>query len=77
VGKSSLLMRLLSRAEKAGKRVAFVDFQVLGATELDHADSFYRWFCFQLAQELKVDDELDQLWQRYRRGAIVPVVLNI
>ncbi|MBN1220782.1 MAG: AAA-like domain-containing protein [Anaerolineae bacterium] len=64
MGKSSLLMRLIDAAGKAGKQVAFLDFQLFDHAALVEADTFFRQFCAWLTDELEVEDRIDEFWQQ-------------
>lgn len=60
IGKSSLLMRLLAKAEQVGKRVVYLDFQELDQSVLQDADRFYQHFCTQITAGLNLsNDPLD------------------
>lgn len=62
MGKSSLLGRVMYRAQQAGKQVAFVDFQGFGAAELTDPDKLYSQFCYLIEDALGLDSELDKHW---------------
>jgi len=62
MGKSSLLGRVMERAQQAGKRVAFVDFQGFGAAELADPNALYYQFCYLVEDALGLDSELDKHW---------------
>jgi hypothetical protein len=62
VGKSSLLMRVIDAAIKAGKRVAFLDFQGLDSSTLANADVFFRRFCQEIASGLELNAPIDPHW---------------
>jgi len=62
MGKSSLLGRVMQRAQQAGKQVAFVDFQGFGAAELADPNALYYQFCFLVEDALGLDSELDKHW---------------
>jgi AAA-like domain/TIR domain len=62
MGKSSLLIRTIAEASEAGKRVAFLDFQLVDKATLTNADLFFRQFCCWLTDELDLDDRVDQYW---------------
>ena len=63
MGKSSLLIRTIDAAVAAGKRVAFLDFQLFDKATLKNADSFFRQFCSWLTDELEMADKVDEYWQ--------------
>lgn len=62
MGKSSLLIRTIDAAVKAGKRVVFLDFQLFDKAALTDADRFFRQFCAWLTDELELEDRLDTYW---------------
>ena len=68
MGKSSLLNRVTDAAEKAGKRVAFLDFQFFEQETLKDADAFFQEFCLSLTDELDLEDAVLDYWQRPREG---------
>lgn len=61
-GKSSLLIRTINAANQAGKRVAFLDFQLLDKTALTDSDKFYRLFCAWFTDELEMEDRVEEYW---------------
>ncbi len=63
MGKSSLLMRAMNTAAQAGKRVAFLDFQLFDQAALSDATIFFRQFCAWLTAELGLANRLDDYWQ--------------
>jgi transcriptional regulator with XRE-family HTH domain len=63
VGKSSLLVRLQHRAEQAGKRVAYLDFQQIDQVDIAAADRFFRRFCAWLSDVLAIESQVDEYWQ--------------
>ena len=65
MGKSSLLIRLIEAAAKAGKRVVFLDFQLFDQAALANADRFFRQFCTWLTDQLEVEDQVDEYWQMH------------
>ncbi|BAY27848.1 hypothetical protein NIES2100_76740 [Calothrix sp. NIES-2100] len=62
MGKSSLLIRTCNAAIKAGKRVAFLDFQLFDQAALTNADLFFRQFCSWLTDEIEMADRVDEFW---------------
>ena len=66
MGKSSLLMRVIEEAEKEGKRVVFLDFQLFEQPILRKAGAFYREFCAQFGDELDLPNQTDQYWSKGR-----------
>lgn len=64
MGKSSLLMRTMTQAMKAGKKIVFLDFQLFDAAALADSDTFYRQFCTWLTDELDLEDKVEEYWRR-------------
>ena len=62
MGKSSLLVRTIDAAVSAGKRVAFLDFQLFDKTALTNPEPFFRQFCAWLTDELEMDSQVDTYW---------------
>jgi hypothetical protein len=62
MGKSSLLGRVMQRAQHAGKQVAFVDFQGFGTAELADPNTLYHQFCYLVEDALGLASELDKHW---------------
>jgi hypothetical protein len=62
MGKSSLLIRTIHAAIAAGKRVAFLDFQLFDKAALTNADLFFRQFCSWLTDSLEMDDRVEEYW---------------
>jgi hypothetical protein len=62
MGKSSLLIRTMAAAAKAGKRAVYLDFQLVDKTSLTSADVFFRQFCSWLTDELGLEDRTSQYW---------------
>jgi pSer/pThr/pTyr-binding forkhead associated (FHA) protein len=63
MGKSSLLIRVMQAAQKAGKRVVFLDFQLFDKSTLTDADIFFRQFCTFISDELEMEDRSGEYWQ--------------
>lgn len=63
VGKSSLLIRAIEAAVNAGKRVAFLDFQLFDKSALTDAELFFRGFCSWLTYELDMEDRVEEYWK--------------
>lgn len=62
MGKSSLLMQIIEAAAQAGKRVAFLDFQLFDKSTLMDADTFFRQFCIWLTDELEMENRVEAYW---------------
>lgn len=63
MGKSSLLNRIKLEANKIGKKVVYLDFQLFDKAVLEQADNFYQQFCRWFAYELQIDDRTVDYWQ--------------
>jgi hypothetical protein len=62
IGKSSLLARAAAAARQAGGRVLYLDFQLLGAGQLQDLDSLLRWMARRLYSELRPTTKPQDLW---------------
>jgi hypothetical protein len=63
MGKTSLLQRILSHAQQHGQLMAYLNFQSCDSEFLTNIDSFLQWFCASVANELNLDDRLDEFWK--------------
>ncbi|MDY7231369.1 AAA-like domain-containing protein [Hyalangium rubrum] len=63
MGKSSLLMHLLDEALKAGKRLAFIDFQEFDSAAFTDDDVFFRTFCASISEQLSLPNQVDTSWE--------------
>ena len=62
MGKSSLLVRAAGQAAMMGRRVVFLDFQLLDETMLDSPERFFQGFCRWIADELDMDEKVERAW---------------
>ncbi len=62
IGKSSLLIRLMEAAVRAGKRAVFLDYQLIENEALSDANRFYRRFCEWVTDELEMESRVDEYW---------------
>ena len=62
MGKSSLLLRILDRANSLGYRTVSLDFQQAEEAVLDNLDKFLRWFCANISRHLELPPLLDDYW---------------
>jgi transcriptional regulator with XRE-family HTH domain len=91
-GKSSLLLRVLDRAEQLGYAIASINLQQAEPATLAEAGSFLRWFCGAVALKLGKTADLEDSWndilgnslsttvflqEQILEASNVPVVLNI
>ncbi len=63
VGKSSLLVRMVTSAQKIGKHVVLIDFQQIGMNVLRAPDLFYREFCGILSDTFDLPNRVDEYWK--------------
>jgi GGDEF domain-containing protein len=64
MGKSSLILRLLARANNQGLRTAMLDFQQADKTVFSSLDKFLRWFCANISRELQLEPKLNDYWDQ-------------
>lgn len=62
MGKSSLLNRTIAAASEMGKRVVFLDFQLVDKSALKDGDIFFRQFCYWLTDELELNNRVEEYW---------------
>jgi hypothetical protein len=62
MGKSSLLMRTVKAGMEAGKKVALLDFQLVGEDSKADADLFFRRFSSWVAEQLNLPDAVEKFW---------------
>lgn len=58
MGKSTLLGRIVSVAERAGREVAYIDFQSFGREMFNDAELFYHQLCRTIAREVRLEDHI-------------------
>lgn len=61
-GKTSLLIRMLAYAEAQGYRIVQLNLQQVDPPALESLDRFLRWFCANIAQQLKLVPNLEEYW---------------
>ncbi|MGF1934894.1 MAG: AAA-like domain-containing protein [Nostoc sp. ChiQUE02] len=62
MGKSSLILRLLARANNQGFRTVTLDFQQADKAVFESLDKFLRWFCANVSRELQLEPKLNDYW---------------
>jgi len=60
-GKSSLLLRYLSKAQGLGKQIAFVDFKIFSTRDLERYDRFLTSFARVLVRRLRLAIEVPEI----------------
>lgn len=61
-GKTSLLLRALAHAREQGARTVLLNIQEADTAILEDLGRFLRWFCRNVAQQLGVENRLDDYW---------------
>ena len=61
-GKTSLLLRSLEYARSQGARTVLINMQEADSDILNDLSRFLRWFCRNAAQQLEVENKLDDYW---------------
>lgn len=62
MGKSSLILRLLARANNQGFRTVTLNFQQPDKAAFTSLDTFLRWFCTNISRELQLEPKLNDYW---------------
>ncbi len=62
MGKSSLILRLLARANNQGFRTVTLDFQQADKVIFTSLDKFLRWLCANVSRELELEPKLNDYW---------------
>jgi len=62
MGKSSLILRMLARANNQGFRTVSLDFQQADKAVFASLDKFLRWFCANVSRELQLEPKLNDYW---------------
>ena len=66
MGKTSLMSRILHKADEQGCRTVRLNFQLADAEFLTNLDQFLQWFCGSIADQLDVPDRLEEYWKGVR-----------
>ena len=62
MGKSSLLLRIIDFAKHQKYRTIYLDFQLADREVFKSLDKFLRWFCANIAYQLKIKENLEEYW---------------
>lgn len=62
MGKSSLLARILNRAEQQGDATVNLNLQMAPKKFLSDTDTFLKWFCASITRALDLTPQLDEYW---------------
>lgn len=63
MGKSSLMLRILSYGNEQDFQTASLNFQLLDRESLSSLDRFLQWFCISITNELNLEDKLADYWK--------------
>ncbi len=66
MGKTSLLIRVLSHAKQQGYETVRMSLQTADEKALDDLNEFLQWFCSLVTEELDLPDKLAEYWQGSR-----------
>ncbi|RUT08541.1 hypothetical protein DSM106972_017090 [Dulcicalothrix desertica PCC 7102] len=62
MGKSSLLLRIIDFVKYQKYRTIYLDFQLADREIFKSLDKFLRWFCANIAYQLKIKENLEEYW---------------
>lgn len=62
MGKTSLIFRLIQRAQAQGYQTVHLDLQTIDEAIFVNSETFLKWFCLRVSQELAIPPELDAYW---------------
>ncbi|KZL51395.1 AAA-like domain-containing protein [Nodularia spumigena CS-591/12] len=62
MGKSSLILRIITRATNEGFRTVSLDFQQADKAVFSSLDKFLRWLCANVSRELHLEPKLNDYW---------------
>ena len=62
MGKTSLILRALEYARQEGARTVLINIQEADTAILEDLGLFLRWFCRNVAQQLELENKLDEYW---------------
>ncbi|NEQ45866.1 MAG: hypothetical protein F6K00_20910 [Leptolyngbya sp. SIOISBB] len=62
MGKTSLVFRLMQTAQVQEYKTAHLDLQTIDEAIFVNTETFLKWFCLRVSQELGIAPELDKYW---------------
>ena len=71
MGKTSLMVRILQQAARAGSRTVCLSLQLADRESFETLDRFLQWFCANVSLQLNLPDHLDDYWRSERFGSKV------
>jgi AAA domain-containing protein/TIR domain-containing protein len=63
MGKSSLLRRVTDAGARAGKQIAFLDFQLFDRAALAEPRIFFQQFCSWISDKVEVENRVEEYWK--------------
>lgn len=64
VGKSSLMIRILSYARQQGYKATWLSLQRANDGALDNLDDFLKWLCACVSRNLRLPNQVESFWQQ-------------
>jgi predicted transcriptional regulator len=62
MGKTSLMARILDRAERQGDEPVYLSLQIAATKCFSDTDTFLKWFCASITRSLDLTPQLDEYW---------------
>lgn len=62
MGKTSLMNHLLGQCRQLDYQTVMIDIRQVDAAALTNLDTFLRWFCWSISQQLNLSCDLEQYW---------------
>ncbi|GLS82436.1 AAA-like domain-containing protein [Paraferrimonas haliotis] len=62
MGKSSLMLRMMDHADELSYKQVILDLQMADSSMLSDLDKLLRWTCLQFANQLGLEDKIDEYW---------------
>jgi AAA-like domain len=62
MGKTSLMTRILARAQAQNKRTVYLDLSTVERSIISDLDKLLRWFCVMVGRQLQLKNQLQEYW---------------
>jgi AAA-like domain len=62
MGKTSLMTRILARAQAQNQRTIYLDLSTVERSIISDLDKFLRWFCVMVGRQLQLKNQLQEYW---------------
>lgn len=63
MGKSSLMLRILDRANQQGYQSVWLNLQAAREESLENLDALLKWLCSRISRKLRLPDKVEEYWQ--------------